>query len=65
MLDEPQATAETYGYNLAGWNAAPAAGEIVGRIAPLLGVLPYFENPDAQAALTLPVIPAEVADASR
>lgn len=65
MLDEPQATAETYGYNLAGWNAAPAAGEIVGRIAPLLGVLPYFENPDAQAALTLPIIPAEVADASR
>ena len=40
MLDEPQATDETYGYNLAGWNAAPAAGEyctscgaIIGRFA--------------------------------
>ena len=69
MLDEPQATADTYGYNLAGWNAAPAAAEIVRRIAPLLGVLPHFENPDEQAALALPT-PAQdligaLADASR
>jgi cell division protein FtsI (penicillin-binding protein 3) len=65
MLDEPQATPDTYGYNLAGWNAAPAAAEIVRRIAPLLGVLPYFENPDEQAALALPQPTLEVADASR
>jgi cell division protein FtsI (penicillin-binding protein 3) len=69
MLDEPQATADTYGYNLAGWNAAPAAAEIVRRIAPLLGVLPQFENPDEEAALALPT-PAQdlmgaLADASR
>ena len=69
MLDEPQATDETYGYNLAGWNAAPAAGEIVRRIAPLLGVLPHFDNPDEQAALALPEISEQLmgamADASR
>ena len=50
-------------------NAAPAAAEIVRRIAPLLGVLPHFENPDEQAALALPT-PAQdlmgaLADASR
>jgi hypothetical protein len=54
---------------LAGWNAAPAAAEIVRRIAPLLGVLPQFENPDEEAALALPT-PAQdlmgaLADASR
>ena len=69
MLDEPQATDETYGNNLAGWNAAPAAGEIVRRIAPLLGVLPHFDNPDEQAALALPKISEQLmgamADASR
>ena len=65
MLDEPQATPDTHGYNLAGWNAAPAAADIVRRIAPLLGVLPYFENPEQQAAITLPQTTTEMADASR
>lgn len=51
MLDEPQGIAETYGYNLAGWNAAPTAGQMVGRIAPLLGVLPRFDTPTDQAAV--------------
>ena len=37
-LDEPQATAETYGYATAGWTAAPAAGKVIERIAPMLGV---------------------------
>ena len=69
MLDEPQATGETHGYNLAGWNAAPAASEIVRRIAPLLGVLPHFDNPDLQASPVLPDIAdplrGGLADASR
>jgi len=43
MLDEPQATAETRGYNLAGWNAVPLAHEIISRTAPVLGVLPEFD----------------------
>jgi cell division protein FtsI (penicillin-binding protein 3) len=40
MLDEPKATAETYGFTTAGWNVAPAFGRTVSRIAPMLGVRP-------------------------
>ena len=40
MLDEPQATADTYGYATAGWTAAPVVGEVVSRIAPMLGIDP-------------------------
>jgi cell division protein FtsI (penicillin-binding protein 3) len=38
LLDEPNPTPNTYGYRTAGWNAAPVAGRVVGRIAPMLGV---------------------------
>jgi len=37
-FDEPQAIAGTHGFATAGWNAAPTAGKVVGRIAPMLGV---------------------------
>jgi cell division protein FtsI (penicillin-binding protein 3) len=47
MLDEPQPTPETYGFATAGWNAVPAAGKIVERIAPLLGVRPKISPEDA------------------
>ncbi|MCA1654845.1 MAG: penicillin-binding protein 2 [Sphingomonadales bacterium] len=40
MLDEPKATAKTYGFHTAGWNVAPAFGRTVTRIAPMLGVRP-------------------------
>lgn len=66
MLDEPQGTEATYGFNLAGWNAAPAAADIVRRIAPLLGVLPQFETPLEQANFPQPEVDeTEVAHASR
>ncbi len=45
MIDEPKGTKETYGYATGGWTAAPTAGRIVERIAPMLGVLPT-EGPD-------------------
>jgi cell division protein FtsI (penicillin-binding protein 3) len=52
MLDEPQkeqgATAAT-----AGLNAAPVAGNIIARIAPLLGVEPRINLPTAQSMLQL------------
>jgi cell division protein FtsI (penicillin-binding protein 3) len=51
MFDEPQGHADTYGHNQAGWNAAPAAGEIVRRTASLLGILPRAEVPAEQAAV--------------
>jgi cell division protein FtsI (penicillin-binding protein 3) len=52
MLDEPQrepgAAAAT-----AGLNAAPVAGKIIARIAPLLGVEPRTNLPTAQSMLSL------------
>jgi len=38
MLDDPKAVEGTYGFATAGWNVAPVAGQIIERIAPLLGV---------------------------
>ncbi|MBM6595892.1 peptidoglycan D,D-transpeptidase FtsI family protein [Microvirga pudoricolor] len=45
IMDEPQAIEGTYGFSTAGWNAAPITGNIVERVAPLLGVPPRFEPP--------------------
>lgn len=38
LLDQPHGTRQTGGFALAGWTAAPAAGRVIQRIAPLLGV---------------------------
>ena len=38
LLDQPHGTKETGGFALAGYTAAPLAGRIIQRIAPLLGV---------------------------
>lgn len=38
MLDAPKATKKTFGYATAGWNVTPYAGQLIERIAPLLGV---------------------------
>ncbi|NEX92553.1 penicillin-binding protein 2 [Caulobacter sp. 17J65-9] len=38
LLDEPKGNAETYGLRTGGWTAAPVAGRVIDRIAPLLGV---------------------------
>ena len=40
MLDEPHGNKSTYGYATAGWVAAPAAGRVIARIGPMLGMLP-------------------------
>ena len=47
MLDEPQPTAETHGFATSGWNAAPTAGKVIARIAPLLGLEPRLDLPPA------------------
>lgn len=44
LVDEPQATAKTFGYATGGWVAAPAAGRIIRQIGPLMGVPPVDEN---------------------
>lgn len=38
LLDEPHGTARSAGYSTGGWVAAPAAGRVIERIAPFLGV---------------------------
>ena len=45
-FDEPKAVEGTWGYATAGWNAAPTNGNIIRRIAPMLGVekLPVEET---------------------
>jgi cell division protein FtsI (penicillin-binding protein 3) len=43
MLDEPQRVAESSNQATAGVNAAPTAGKIIARIAPILGVEPKLE----------------------
>ena len=48
MLDEPKATPETYGFATSGWNAVPAGGTIIERIAPMLGVAPMFTPEDLE-----------------
>lgn len=47
ILDEPQPTPETKGFATSGWNAAPTAGLVVERIAPMLGITPRFDLPTA------------------
>jgi len=44
MLDEPKKVAETGGANTAGANAAPTAGRIIARIAPLLSIQPRLDR---------------------
>jgi cell division protein FtsI (penicillin-binding protein 3) len=51
ILDEPQPTKETHGYATSGWNAAPTAGAVVERIAPMLGVSPRFNMPPADSLI--------------
>jgi cell division protein FtsI (penicillin-binding protein 3) len=48
LLDEPQPIPETHGYATSGWNAAPTAGKVIARIAPLLGLEPRFDLPPAE-----------------
>jgi cell division protein FtsI (penicillin-binding protein 3) len=38
LMDEPHASAKTFGFSTGGWVAAPAAGRVIDRIAPFLGV---------------------------
>ncbi len=58
MLDEPHGNKSTYGYSTAGWVAAPAAGRVIARIAPMLGMLPDIQDaPAINQALYIPLQP--------
>ncbi len=51
VLDEPKGTPATHYFAGAGWNAAPVAGRVVERIAPVLRVPPRLENSPAVQTL--------------
>lgn len=53
MLDEPRGIPETHGLATAGFNAAPTAGRVIARSAPLLGLMPRLDLPPAMQ--TFPV----------
>ena len=48
MLDEPQAVQGTYGFITSGWNTVPTGGNVIARIAPLLGIQPRFDLPPSE-----------------
>jgi cell division protein FtsI (penicillin-binding protein 3) len=50
LLDEPHGTARSAGYATGGWVAAPAAGRVIERIAPFLGVQRQPEIVETAAA---------------
>ena len=56
MLDEPSGNAETRGFATGGWVAAPAVGQAIERLGPMLGVLPVDEDrPDIKRKLAVDI----------
>ncbi len=47
-LDEPVETSGSRPRRTAGWTAVPVAAEMIGRIAPLLGLRPEYDVPEEE-----------------
>jgi cell division protein FtsI (penicillin-binding protein 3) len=63
LMDEPKGIPQTFGFATGGWTAAPAAGRVIDRIAPFLGVkrAPVVKaKTPAEAAAALTAAGAEV-----
>ena len=59
MLDEPHGNKASAGYSTGGMVAAPAAGRVIARVAPMLGLLPDLQDADAiNQSLYIPMQPA-------
>jgi cell division protein FtsI (penicillin-binding protein 3) len=66
MLDEPHGNKASAGYSTGGMVAAPAAGRVIARVAPMLGLLPDLQDAAAiNQALYIPLQPARPPGASR
>ena len=66
MLDEPHGNKSTGYYSTAGQVAAPAAGKVIARVGPMLGILPDIQNmPAINQSLAIPLQPARPPGASR
>ncbi|MBX9699717.1 MAG: penicillin-binding protein 2, partial [Acetobacteraceae bacterium] len=63
MVDEPKPNARSHGYATAGWVAAPAAGAVIRRVAPILGMVPEAPErmPMIQQAIAIPMQPGRPA----
>ena len=58
MLDEPHGNKSTGWYSTAGQVSAPAAGRVIARIGPMLGLFPATADaPTIQASLAIPLQP--------
>ncbi len=58
MLDDPQGNKSTYGFSTGGMVAAPAAGRVIARVAPMLGLLPDLQDAAAiNQELAIPMQP--------
>ena len=53
VLDEPQGSEATAGFATAGWTAAPTAGKVIARIAPMLNVPVTPDDPNRGAPATM------------
>jgi cell division protein FtsI (penicillin-binding protein 3) len=56
MLDEPKGNKKTHGFATGGWVAAPAAKEVIERIAPMLDVMPLAPTPEIDRALKIETV---------
>ncbi|MFC7476124.1 peptidoglycan D,D-transpeptidase FtsI family protein [Dankookia sp. GCM10030260] len=62
MVDEPKPNAQSHGYATAGWVAAPAAGAVIRRVAPILGMVPETDRiPQIQQTIAIPLQPGRPA----
>ena len=63
LVDEPKGNKASFGFSTGGWVAAPAAGRVIDRIAPFLGVRrSSFATPVAVAAPVPEESPADVVE---
>lgn len=51
ILDQPVGTKESFGLRTAGFNAGPAVGRVIDRIAPFVGVMRRIESPASMSNL--------------
>lgn len=64
MVDEPKPNATSFGYATGGWVAAPAVGNVIRRMAPLIGLLPAPDDvPEVANDLLIAVSATEEARA--
>ncbi len=66
MVDEPNPNATSHGFATAGWVAAPAARDVISRVAPVLGLVPEIDRAaQIQQTIAISIPPARPGNATR